>query len=96
MLFYYIIIEESDEPDINLPSFKTDKQNIELVWWFNIWIGFFNNILYSFKLLLLFKLLFLFISVILLFVLLFNFCSNNFIFSFNSDIILSFSLIIFS
>ena len=45
VVLLYIIIEESAEPDINLPSFKTDKQNIESVWLFNIWIGFFNEIL---------------------------------------------------
>ena len=31
VVLLYIIIEESDEPDINLPSFKTDKQNIQSV-----------------------------------------------------------------
>ena len=31
VILLYIIIEESAEPDINLPSFKTDKQNIQSV-----------------------------------------------------------------
>ena len=45
VILLFIIIDLSPEPDINLPSFKTDKQNIESVWLFNIWIGFFNEIL---------------------------------------------------
>ena len=31
IVLLYIIIEQSLEPDINLPSFKTDKQNIASV-----------------------------------------------------------------
>ena len=32
VVLLYIIIEESAEPDINLPSFKIHKQYIESLW----------------------------------------------------------------
>ena len=32
VVLLYIIIDLSSEPDINLPSFKIDKQNIQSLW----------------------------------------------------------------
>ena len=41
----YIIIELSLEPDTNLPSFNTHKQNTLLEGFVNLWIGFLFSIL---------------------------------------------------
>ena len=41
----YIIIDLSEEPETNLPSFKIHKQYTPEVWFVNLWIGFLISIL---------------------------------------------------